>query len=290
MGHVQCAVNPQLGRTEKYSKVPKADLKKKVVVIGGGVAGTQAARTLVERGHDVVLFEKNGTLGGLLNDINKLPFKDDMLRHTDWVINTTMKCGADIRLNTIATPELVMAEKPDAIIVAVGASPAHPPIPGIDASNVVTVLDVDSGRKKVSGKVVVCGGGLSGCESGLALAMEGCDVTIVDIIPEEQFATGAMDITRSMLLMLLKDNNVKKIGEHIVRSIDKDGVHIEGRDWKYKTLEADYIVDALGMKSNKSLADSFIDLMPDVFIVGDAYEVQNIKQANLSAYNICWNI
>lgn len=289
-GHVQCAVNPQLGRTEKYSKVPKADAKKKVVVIGGGVSGTQAVRTLMERGHDVVLFEKSGSLGGLLNDINKLPFKDDMLHYTEWVINTTMKCGAEIRLNTEATPELVMAENPDAIVVAVGASPAHPPIPGIDGSNVYNVLDVDSGRKKVSGNVVVCGGGLSGCEAALALAMEGCGVTIVDIIPEDQFASGIMDITRGMLLMLLKEHNVKKVGDNIVRSIDKEGVHIEGKDWKYQTLTADYIVDAMGMKSNSKLAEIFAELIPDVFVVGDAYEAQNIKHANLSAYNVCWNI
>ncbi len=217
-GHVQCAVNPQMGRTERYARVTKADVKKKVVVVGGGVAGTQAARTLVERGHDVVLFEKKDTLGGLLNDVCKLPFKDDLKRHTEWLIRTTMACGADIRLNTEATPELVMKENPDAIIVAVGAKPARPPIPGIDGPGVVSVLDVDSGRKKISGKIVVCGGGLSGCESALALAMEGCDVTVVDMIPEDEFAGGVMDITREMLLWLMREHNVKKIGGHIIRS------------------------------------------------------------------------
>jgi len=289
-GHVQCAVNPQMGRTERYARVYKADKKKKVVVVGGGIAGTQAARTLVERGHEVVLFEKKDKLGGLLHDIDKLPFKDDLLRHTEWLVRTTMNCGADIRLNTEATPFLVMAENPDAIVVAVGAQPARPPIAGIDNPNVFNVLDVDSGRKKVSGAVVVCGGGLSGCESALALAMEGCNVTVVDIIPEDDFATGAMDITRAMLLSLMEEHKVRKIGNHIVRSIDKDGVHIEGRDWKYQTIPADYIVDALGMKNDKSIADAYVDLIPDVYVVGDAYNVANIKQANLSAYNAAANI
>lgn len=289
-GHVQCAVNPQMGRTERYARVYKADKKKKVVVVGGGVAGTQAARTLVERGHQVVLFEKSAKLGGLLNDISKLPFKDDMARHTEWLIRTTMNCGADIRLNTEATPFLVMAENPDAIIVAVGGQPARPPIPGIDNQNVFNVLDVDSGRKKISGKVVVCGGGLSGCESALALAMEGCDVTVIDIIPEGEFARGTMDITRAMLLMLMEEHKVKKIGDHIIRSIDKDGVHIEGRDWKYQTIPADFVVDALGMKNDQSIADAYVDLIPDVYVVGDAYSVANIKQANLSAYNAAANI
>lgn len=89
------------------------------------VAGTQAARTLVERGHQVILFEQNGHLGGLLPFIDKLPFKDDMLRYEQWLIRTTLSCGADIQLNTQATAELVMAERPDAIVVGGGLRP-HP--------------------------------------------------------------------------------------------------------------------------------------------------------------------
>lgn len=288
--HVQCAVNPQIGRTEKYRTVRKADARKRVVVVGGGIAGTQAVRTLVERGHDVVLFEKKGTLGGLLNDVNKLPFREDLLRYTEWVVNTTMKCGADIRLNTEATPEIVMAEKPDAIVVAAGSSPARPPIPGTDYANVYNVLDVDSGRARPAGKVVVCGGGASGCECALALAMEGCDVTVVDMIPADDFAIDMNHITRVMLLTLMNDNKVRLIGDHLVRSIDADGVHIEGRDWEHGTLKADYVVEALGMKSNKTLADSFVELIPDVHVVGDACEVKNIGSANLTAYNCCCNI
>jgi pyruvate/2-oxoglutarate dehydrogenase complex dihydrolipoamide dehydrogenase (E3) component len=112
------------------------------------------------------------------------------------------------------------------------------------------------------GRVVVCGGGLSGCESALALAMEGCDVTVVDMIPEDNFATAPMDITRAMLLMLLEEHKVNKVGDNLIRSIDRDGVHIEGRDWKYRTLEADYVVDALGMQPNSALAESFKELIP----------------------------
>ena len=289
-GHITCAVNSALGQTHQYKEVQPAKVKKKVVVIGGGIAGTQAARTLVERGHDVVLFEKSDRLGGLLNDINKLDFKDDMLRYTEWLQRTTAKCGADIRLNTEATPELVMAEHPDAIVVAVGSEPIAPPIPGLDRPNVVSVLDVDSGRVKVSGKVVVCGGGLSGCESGLQLAMDGCEVTVVDQIPTDKFASGVMEITRNMLLMLLDDHKVKLIGDHIVRSVDDEGVHIEGRDWKYQTLAADYVVVAFGMKSRAGVVDQFRYLIPDVYVVGDAEKAQNIKSANRTAYETCCNI
>ena len=286
-GHVQCAVNPAVGRVERYSRVYRADVKKKVVVIGGGVAGAEAACTLTQRGHDVVLFEKQGIIGGLLNDINKLPFKKDLLRYTEWLTRMTMNCGADIRLNTEATPELVMAENPDAIVAACGAAPSPPPISGLDRRNVFNVLDVDSGRKKVSGRVVVCGGGTSGCESGLALAMAGCEVTIVDKIPVADFASGMSIITRKMLIALLSDNNVRLIGDHFIRSIGEKSVLVEGRNWEYEELPADFVVEALGMKPNRAIADRFVELIPDVFVVGDADEVGNIKRATLTAYNRC---
>lgn len=289
-GHVNCAVNPALARTPRYATVHPAPAKKKVVVIGGGVAGTQAAMTLVRRGHDVVVFEKKDTLGGMLNDINKLPFKDDMLRYTEWLIRTAMNCGADIRLGTEATAELVMAEDPDAIVIAVGASPLKAPIPGIDRENVFNVIDVDSGRKKVSGKVVVCGGGISGCESALSLAMEGCDVTIIDQLPQDEFATGMARMTRRNLLYLLDEYKVRQLGSHIIRSIDEDGVIAEDSKWKFSKLEADFIVDALGMRSNTEIADKFRFLIPDVYVIGDCGEVKNIKNANLTAYDCCCNI
>ena len=286
---VHCAVNPRLGRNDRYSRPWPALEKKKVVVIGGGVAGTQAACTLTEKGHSVVLFEQSDKLGGLLHDIDKLPFKDDLRRYTDWLIRTTMQCGAEIRLGTAATPELVLAEKPDAIVVAVGAVPAKFPIPGMDGDNVYSVLDVDSGRKKVSGKVVVCGGGLSGLESALTLGMEGCEVTVVDMISEERFGADANISLRGMLLKLLDDYEVKQIGSHVIREIGNGYVKIEGENWKYQTLEADYVVNALGMVPNPA-KDVFYELTPFVYYVGDCDAVKGIMHANYTAYDRACNI
>lgn len=287
--HIHCAVNPQLARAYRYSRPWPAGTKKKVAVIGGGVAGTEAARTLVEKGHDVVLFEKSGRLGGLLNDINKLSFKDDLLSYTEWLQRTTLCCGADIRFNTDATAELVMSENPDVIIVATGSVPARPPVPGIDRDNVYNVLDVDSGRKTPIGKIVVCGGGLSGCESALELAIRGNDVKVVDMIPLDQFAIGAHDLTRSALLAQLREYNVELIGEHLVRSITDSGVEVEAKDWSYRTLEADYVVEAFGMKSNAD-KDRFFELIPDVYYIGDALKVDNIMHANFTAYDKACNV
>ena len=288
LGHVGCAINPSLGRTARYNTVTPALKKKKVVVIGGGAAGMEAAQTLIKRGHDVVLFEKKDILGGNLHDINKFSFKDDMLRYTEWAVRTTMACGAEIRLNTEARPELVLAENPDAIIVAVGGIPAKPPIPGIDGSNVIGVLDVDSGRVSIptGSKVVVCGGGSSGCESALALAMEGNGVTVVDQIPESRFVSDLSGATRTMLLYLLEENNVKLLGDHIIRSIDNDAVNIENRTWEYRTLQADYVVDALGMKPNPVVND-FFELTPDVYYIGDCDQIGSLRNACHTAYNLC---
>ena len=120
--------------------------------------------------------------------------------------------------------------------------------------------------------------------------MNGCEVTIVDQIEEKDFASGLHPITRRMLLYLLEEHKITKLDRHIVRSITAEGVVVEDKDWNQKTLPADYVVEAFGMKSNSAAIDPFRYLIPDVYVIGDAYEVKNIKNANLMAYDLCCNI
>ncbi len=281
--HMSCAVNPQLGRGYRYWEILPASKSKKVVIVGGGPAGMMAAQTAIKRGHEVVLFEKSASLGGALNDINKLPFKGDLLRYTDWDVKQTMECGADVRLNTEATPDLVMAENPDALIVALGSKPFDPPVPGLDRDNVYGVRDVDSGRKKVSGKVVVCGGGASGCESALALAMEGCEVTLVDRVEADRFAGGMIHITRGMLMALLEEYGVRILDDRNVEAIDEDGVHIQDRNWRREVIPADYVVNAMGIIP--AAPDEFRELVPETYVVGDCSDIGTIKKANHSGFD-----
>ena len=187
-------------------------------------------------------------------------------------------------------PELVMAENPDAIFVCTGSTVAKPPVPGINNKNVFNVMDVDSGRTPVKGKVVVCGGGVSGCECALQLAYDGNDVTVVDMLPADQFAGGLSMITRTMLMMLLEDNGVKLLGERMVNEINETGVVVGDKNWRKTLLEADYVVEAFGMKSTNDYARQYQELIPDVYIVGDANEVKNIKKANFDAYNLACNV
>jgi 2,4-dienoyl-CoA reductase-like NADH-dependent reductase (Old Yellow Enzyme family)/thioredoxin reductase len=283
--HIRCVVNPVLGRETRYREIPFAKTKKKVVVVGGGPAGMQAAQTLIQRGHEVTLIEKNDKLGGRLHDISCLPFKEDMRRYLKWAMDTTMCCGAKILLNTEGTAENVRRENPDAVIIATGSTPLMPPIPGRENANVHSVIDVDTGRARVGKKVVVCGGGLSGCECALALAMDGHEVTVVDMIPEESFAKDMVVITRRMLLDLLKEHGVNFLGSRKVLQFTAEGVEVEDAKWRHEVLPADSIVAAFGMRKNDATVPELLTIVPETYVVGDCGGVADIGNAVHSAFN-----
>ncbi len=283
--HVRCATNPLLGRESELREVPVARNKKRVVVIGGGVAGCMAAKTLQERGHKVILMEKTDALGGKLHEISCLPFKEDMRRHLKWLIDSTMACGAEIRLNTEASVESVLAEKPDAVFITTGSDRLQLRIPGIDGKNVHHVLDVDTGRENVGKSVVICGGGLSGMECALGLAMDGRKVTVVDMITADHFAGEASPAPRGMLLALLASYGVNLIGDSKVIAFSEKGVEIEDRNWHHTLIEAESIVTAFGMKRSDALVEPLCDQIPEVHVAGDCEVVRNIKSANQSAFN-----
>lgn len=288
--HLRCATNPILGREAELGEIGPARKSKKVLVIGGGVAGCMAAKTLVERGHDVTLMESSDKLGGRLHEISCLSFKFDMRRHLQWLMRSTMKCGAKILLNTPATVENVLSLNPDVVFVATGADRFMPPIPGIDRENIHHVLDVDTGRVKVGDTVVVCGGGLSGMESALELSNEGKKVTVVDMIPVEEFAKDHSPAPRGMLLQLLEKNGVKLIGSSRVTAFTDEGVVIENQKGERSVLPCTDVVAAFGMKKNDKLLNELRQLIPDVIAVGDCNEVKNIKNANQVAFNMALEI
>lgn len=266
---ISCAINPALGNEAKYEVITPSPWPKKAVVVGGGPAGMMAAQTLRKRGHEVVLFEASDTLGGRLNQINHLPFKEDLRQYTEWDIRTTMNCGADIRLNTKATPEIVAAENPDLLYLAVGADLFVPPIPGMDRPEVVDVVSVDSEQVEVGDKVVVCGAGMSGLECALGLAMKGKEVTVVDMKERNEMGLEIFIAVRNMLFKLLKDNNVTIIGGNTVEFVDDEGVHIMDHNWRKSVLPCDSVVTAFGMKPITENFEEFEDLVPETYIIGD---------------------
>jgi NADPH-dependent 2,4-dienoyl-CoA reductase/sulfur reductase-like enzyme len=180
---IRCSVNPVLGRELSYTDIQPARQKKKVVIIGGGPAGMQAALTASLRGHEVILYEKSGKLGGNLILAGALEIKADMKRYTEWLVDQTRKAPRiTLRHNTEATAEKVTSDKPDVVIVAVGADPISADFPGATRPNVVWVGNVDLGTAKAGQNVVIIGGGFTGSETALQLAKDGKKVTVIDVL------------------------------------------------------------------------------------------------------------
>jgi 2,4-dienoyl-CoA reductase-like NADH-dependent reductase (Old Yellow Enzyme family)/thioredoxin reductase len=284
---VRCAVNPVVGREYKYKLIEPASVKKKVMVVGGGPAGMQAAQTLVRRGHDVTLYEKSGSLGGLLLDASAVSFKTLMRDYKDWDIRTTMECGAKIRLNTTVNRDLVEKEKPDAVIIATGSKYFKPNIPGIDNKNVHMINDVENKRVPIGKKVVICGGGLSGIECSVGLAREGKDVTVVDMIPVEKFCESMFSITRKALFDEVEAGNVKLAGGSKIIEFKAEGVVVEDASGSPKTIPADTIVISLGLKPEDKLAEEILSLLPfDTYVIGDADGVETLRKANKTGFDV----
>lgn len=281
----RCAVNPELGYETEVRLLKSASQKKKVMVIGGGPAGMQAVQTLRERGHEVVLYEKSERLGGLLHDAGAVSFKELTRQYLDYMVRTTMKCGARIVLNTEASRATVEQEKPDAVFVATGSYFIKPPIPGIDGSHVHMLHDVECSNISLGNQVIVCGGGLSGVEKAVDLAREGKKVTVVDQIPVEDFCKSLFDFAYEALFHEVKKYGVQLEGNSRVLEFTEKGVRIQNNE-KEQLLPCDDAIIALGLRSNSGLGQELYAKNPmQTFLIGDAYQVKNIRHATRTAFD-----
>ncbi len=280
----ECSVNPLFGNNMIKSNYPPVKEKKKVVIVGGGVAGMQAALTTSQRGHEVVLFEKQNKLGGQLFYADHVWFKSDMKKYREYMVRQVMDSSVTVKLNTEATSELVQSEKPDAVLVATGAIPIIPPIKGVDNQNVVPAIEVFGNEDKLGKKVVIVGGGMVGCETALHLTSKGYDVVIVEM--GEILAPDAIFTERMHTLEYMeKDTHLTYQTSTKCVEIKSDGIQVLCQDGTEKFIAADSVVLSAGMKPDVNTFDMFDDCAIDIIRIGDCSKTGTIYTAVHSAFD-----
>jgi 2,4-dienoyl-CoA reductase-like NADH-dependent reductase (Old Yellow Enzyme family)/thioredoxin reductase len=288
----RCAVNPTAGREAQFTcGVPPAG-SRKVVVIGGGPAGMEAARTAADRGHRVVLFEKDAQLGGTLEVAAAPSFKEDIKKYLEWARRATAStAGIELRLSTPATADLVRSENPDAVVIAVGAAPIVPPISGIERMNVVSAGSVDAGKAVVGDRVLVVGAGMTGCETALHLAQSGKKVTIIDVLPLEETASDAVAWNLNALRLMLKQLGVTFRMEERLDTVTRSGAVIVGKDGRTSDIDCDTVVLGMGVRPRTDLVEEFEGVAYDVCTVGDCRRDRgNIFHAVADGFNAAMEI
>ena len=272
---MSCTVNPSVGK-ERYYKMDKTGTPKRVLVIGGGPSGMEAARVATLRGHEVILVEKKAALGGQLSAAAAPSFKKELRHLIRWWERQLDRLGVDIRLNVEVLPETVALMSPDAVVVATGARSVIPDIPGIEGNNIIRVIDYHLGRKPVGEHIVVAGGGMAACDAALELAQQGNQVTIVEML--SQVAGDVNMVNRSTLLCLLTEWGVMIIVNHKIKAFHDGGVMAEGPSGEVK-IAADAVILALGVCSEDHLAKTLKDRIDEIYVVGDCAKPSKVGEA-----------
>jgi 2,4-dienoyl-CoA reductase (NADPH2) len=294
---VQCRVNAALGREREYELKPAGE-RKKVMVIGGGPAGMEAARVAAARGHEVTLYDREPKPGGLLPlaALIKGTAVECLTGLVKYLKNQLAKNGASLKLGKEVNPALIEEIKPDVAVVAVGGTPVVPDIQGIYNRRVVSTADLRRQSKfwlrflgpevlgwltkfwlPIGKRVVIIGGQIQGCETAEFLVKRGRKVTIIE--PSDQLGGGMPGAGRVRLLVWLAEKNVTMLTGVVVEGITDRGITIVTGDGERRMIEADTILPVLPLKDNKKLYDALQGKVPEVYAIGDCNESQLILEA-----------
>ncbi len=286
---LNCAVNPCLGNEREFpeGRVKKAEKRKKVAVVGGGPAGVQAMLTLVDRGHDVTLYEKTNKIGGLIIPGSEHPFKQDIQDYLKYLQRQVEKAPARVLLDTKATKEMLDKENYEAIIIAVGSIPIIPRLPGMDKPHVYWAPDACTGKVKTGDRLVVVGAGAVGVECAIDLAQKGKSVSLVEMAPDMNHLMASASGAAFELQELIRELNIPlRLNLKLEEVKDNSIVCINVKTFEKIEIETDTVLLALGMASNHDVADSLRRSAPEteVHIVGDAIMPGLIGPAVMSAF------
>lgn len=274
--HIGCQVNSALGREREYQIKP-AEKAKRVVIVGGGPAGMEAARVAALRGHNVTLYEKEERLGGQLIPASVPQFKHPVKEQTRYLENQIRKLGVKVELGKEATLELVKELKPDVVILATGATHLIPDIPGVKGGNIATASEILLGKGEAGEKVAIVGGGEVGSELAWFLAGQGKKVTIIEMLDAV-----AMDMnlfSRFYLLNKLTELGVETaIGMTAVEVTNKGVVAVDVSGNR-RVIEADTVALAVGFRSNNELEQKLRGEVPELYTIGDCVRLGKIMGA-----------
>lgn len=284
---VNCAVNPQAARERvtAYNPVLKA---KRVLVIGGGVAGCEAARVLAERGHKPEIMERSGHLGGNLLAAGAPPFKEDDIALVHWYENEMQRLNVPVHFNTAVDPDSALYEEYDAVIVATGATPKKFPL-GENAP-VYTATDALLGKTPIGERVTVVGGGLVGCETALWLAQEGKCVTIVEALDRLMAVNKPLCHANSeMLERLLPFHGVETLVSSSVQKYEGGKIFVKTPQGE-RQLDCDTVILSVGFREDRGVFDAWETSAREIYLLGDAKKVANIMYAVWDAFEVANHI
>lgn len=284
---LNCAVNPQAAR-ERVNAFEPILKKKKVLIVGGGVAGCEAARVLAIRGHQPVVYEKGSRLGGNLIPGGAPDFKEDDIALADWYTNELNRLGVHAHLNTELNEEEIKAMDYDTVILATGSKPKVFSLG--DDSHTYTAEQVLLKQKDAGKKTVVVGGGLVGCETALWLAQNGIHVTIVEALDKVMAVNGPLcAANKEMLEALLPFNGVEIITGAKVTEFANGEVKVDTKEGS-KTIMSDSVILSVGYKEENTLYNNLQFDIPDLYLLGDAKKVSNIMYAIWDAFEVANHI
>jgi 2,4-dienoyl-CoA reductase-like NADH-dependent reductase (Old Yellow Enzyme family)/thioredoxin reductase len=274
---ISCAVNAAVGQEREYDPKPAKRIKK-IAIIGAGPAGMEAARVLALRGHKVVLFEKEDHFGGQMSLAIEIPHKRNRIKPLiDYFVDQLKRLNVETKLNTEADIDFIMNFGPDAVILATGAKPIIPQLPGIDQGNVVTAIDILTGRAKAGQKVFIIGGGSIGCETAEFLLEKGKEVTVAEMLSELASDMGFRD--RLRLLMRMNTLPINFITNARCNQIREEGVMVTTKENQNQFIRSDTVILAVGTKQNNTLYPVLKAKGVETHLAGDCCRLGKIAGA-----------